>query len=392
VPIIDLQRRVHEVGRIRMGAKTAKGAPTKLETWRFTSSIPELLHQLSEQYGGTVAPWEGNPGKHELYSEASSLPIVVTPGNAISQWFELWGRSASGKPVECLRRCDGETEHLGDQPCQCPREYTERNELAKDGKACKPKTRVNVILPAVGSIGVWRLETTGFYAAVELAGMVELLAEATRRGALIPATLRIEQRRVVRHGQSQTFPVPVIDATIGIRGVMDLAAGALPTELDPPARVLELNAGTVEAPDGYQPASRPAMTAAAAVRSAATQAAPKTINARSAEPITPTFRVVAPTDAYDVPSEATAAPDGETPASDPPSAVVAGEAPHGGRLASSAQAKLIHIRASKAGLSETELDEILLHVSGGASESAAGILASLVDTVLETIPTWREIK
>jgi hypothetical protein len=109
----------------------------------------------------------------------------------------------------------------------CPADKTERADLAKDGKACKPTTRLNVILPELQGLGVWRLESHGYYAAVELAGSAEYLSMATTAGHRIPAHLRIVTRRVKRqvNGKPQTrvFTVPTID--IAVRP-MDLLAGA----------------------------------------------------------------------------------------------------------------------------------------------------------------------
>ena len=42
MPIIDLQRRLQEAGRIRLGDKSPKGAPRKLETFRLTSSDKQI--------------------------------------------------------------------------------------------------------------------------------------------------------------------------------------------------------------------------------------------------------------------------------------------------------------------------------------------------------------
>ncbi|MBM3526033.1 MAG: hypothetical protein FJX57_24045, partial [Alphaproteobacteria bacterium] len=212
--IIDLQRRLVQVGAIRIGTtvetdkKTRGGKavrrPVRLETFRLTSADHLRLDAAAELYGGQVVEWDQRPGEFELVTEARELDVMVPPGQTISQWWELWGQRAANGPIECLRRCDGQTEHLNDSPCKCPI-YDERAELAKDGKACKPTTRLSVILPRVPGIGTWRLVSHGVYAAIELAGVAEFLEGATARRAIVPARLRIDQRRAVRGGKTITW-------------------------------------------------------------------------------------------------------------------------------------------------------------------------------------------
>ncbi len=196
--IIGLQRRLVEVGRIRMGEKNEKGIPTRLDTWKLTSRDQLRLTAAAKAYGGEVREWEGHQGQYELHTEVDSLPILLMPGQALSQHYELW--SGGG----CKRRCDGETEQLTDGACLCNPENRE----------CKPHTRLNVLLPDVAGIGAWRLDTQGYYAATELSGTVDLLEVATMRGVLLPARLRIDQRVVLRDGQTKRFPVPTLDIDV----------------------------------------------------------------------------------------------------------------------------------------------------------------------------------
>lgn len=282
--IIDLQRRLVEVGRVRMGATDQaggkRGRPIRLDNWRLTSRDKHRLEHAAHLYGGTVTSWDGHDGQYVLDTQTPELPIVLIPGQTITQWYELW--SGGG----CKRRCDGHTETLADQPCMCPA-YDERSELAKDGKACKPTTRLNVLLPEVPGIGCWRLETHGYYAAVELAGTAALLEEATRRGALLPARLRIDQRTQVRNGKTSRFPVPVVDIDVRVPEVLQIV-GHAPAPLDPPAGYTPLTttSAQVTVGDGLaavsREPSRPAMgrrTAEPVGARAALQPAPITVDA-----------------------------------------------------------------------------------------------------------------
>lgn len=243
MPLLDLQRRLVEIGRIRLGEQVSAGSgrtrPAKRETWRLTSRDRTRLEAAQRTYGGELRPWGE---QYELLSEATELAVMLIPGQELSQWYELWGSPSGGGAVSCLRRCDGLREILSDGPCLCPENGEERNGLAAKGKACKPTTRLSVLLPAVEGIGSWRMETHGYYAAVELAGASEILRRATAQGVLLPARLRLDQREARRAGQVRCFPVPVIEVDITPTEMLAIAGGkggdspSPPTPALPPAR------------------------------------------------------------------------------------------------------------------------------------------------------------
>lgn len=222
MPILDLQRRLRELGRIRIGKRDGK-RPARLETFRLTSTSETLIQHAAGLYGGIPQVWDDAPGlsrQWEVITEVDRLPVAIPPGVSVSQWYELW--SGGG----CVRRCDGQTEMISGDPCVC--------RSVSDEIECKPTTRLSVILPELPDVGVWRLETHGWYAATELAGMAELLQA---RGP-VSAHLRIEQRTTLSRGQTRHFPVPVIetDARLGDLLTQGNGRGELdsPRELPPP--------------------------------------------------------------------------------------------------------------------------------------------------------------
>lgn len=224
IDAIVLQRQMRQLGRIRIGQQVPAGKgrtrPTKLETFRLTSRSRDLILAAAESLGGEVRPWQnGDTDEWEVITETNVLDIVIAPGEPVTQWMELW--AAGG----CIRRCDGVTMTTG-APCACPRDQEQRRELAAKGEACKPTTRLTVLLPGVPDIGVWRLDSGGFYAAVELAGAADVLHQASEQGVFLPARLRLEQRRVKRPGQPEhVFPVPVIEFSFRMADVGLLASG-----------------------------------------------------------------------------------------------------------------------------------------------------------------------
>lgn len=202
MPIIELQARMYERGRIRIGQKVAtsngKTRPEKLDRFRFTSAARENLEPIAAAYGGTVREWTPEDGRSqwEVVTDSARLPILVPP-NPVTQWLELW--SGGG----CQRRCDGVRDVISDSPCMCDPDPEKR--------ACKPTTRLNVILRDMPGIGVWRLESHGWNAAVELPGLAAFVARAD---GMVPAFLTLEERVTKKDGKTNRFMVPGIDVEV----------------------------------------------------------------------------------------------------------------------------------------------------------------------------------
>lgn len=194
--MLDIQRRHAELFRIRLGERTERGRPVALDgRIRLTSPSPDVIEAVSDAYGGVTSAWND---QYQVYVDRSELPIVVLPGQSCQQWWEQWRHKAGGMPV-CTHRCDGETNYQTGESCTCPpvEERTGDN-------ACKPTTRLWVMLPEVRVMGAGRLETHGMVAAETLPQSVLVLQRALGRGELVPATLRI--RRVESSGKSYVVP------------------------------------------------------------------------------------------------------------------------------------------------------------------------------------------
>ncbi len=237
--IIDIQRRLAEVGRIRLGeqvtTRSGKKAPSKLTRFRFTSPSATLIDQAATLYGGTPKDWAAPSGpQREVVTEAMSIPVLIPPGEmAFSQWYETW--SGGG----CQKRCDGRFDIQRDKACDCD----------PDNRECKPTTRVSLVLPEMPGVGLWRVETKGYYAAVELGATVELL-QSLAPGRLVPGRLRLDPRTVKRVGadgkpQTRNYVVPVLDiegtmAALGSRETPVAIEGPAPAGLTPvPQAALE---------------------------------------------------------------------------------------------------------------------------------------------------------
>lgn len=210
--MIDLQRRLQELGRIRLGDKQGnKGSQRKLKEFRLTSQSRHLLDAAAALYGGEVREWEGAPneGSWELYTTSDTLDIAIPPTQSpYSQAYELWSRGG------CQRRCDGANaivrQRNGDRERACV--------CDPDSRECDLVTRVNFMLPRLPGLGVWRLESHGYGVAVELTAALDLFSAVLADGGFLRGTLRLEQRSKKEPGTPvKRFVVPVIDldATMG---------------------------------------------------------------------------------------------------------------------------------------------------------------------------------
>lgn len=213
MPILDIQKRARELGRIRIGqvvpTNNGKTRPEKLDRFRLTSHSKPLLEKVAELYGGTVTEWApqgGGAKAWEVVTDAQRLPIMVPP-QPVSQWYEFW--TAGG----CKHRCDGHTNVLTDELCD-PEDYAHKEAIQR------PTTRLNVVLRDVEGIGVWRLETHGWNAAVELPDSAEFLARA---GGYVNGWVSLEPRTSkaeVPDGkggtkiQTRHFHVPIIEIDV----------------------------------------------------------------------------------------------------------------------------------------------------------------------------------
>ena len=258
MPILDLQQRMMEKGRIRLGHKVtgttragkAYTRPAKLETFKLTSSDEATVHDAADLYGGQVEPF--NAGEYGVVTDAVALNVILVPGEmGWSQWREMWGNKV------CHRRCDGVRETISDGPCQCPADPAERAAQAAQGKACKDTTRLSVMLPDLPGLGLWRLESHGYYAATELAGTIAILSMLAP-GTLVRGRLLAEQRSVTRIAPDGTvktnnFVVPVLDLPDVRLSELVAPDGGVGVQLEAPTRRGLTPVPVAELPEGPRP-------------------------------------------------------------------------------------------------------------------------------------------
>jgi hypothetical protein len=259
--VLDIQRRSQQIGRVRIGhqvrAANGKMRPERLTTFRFTTASKTTADAIAELYGGQVRPWEG---QFEVITERSEIGVTVPPRDAvISQWYEMWNKGG------CVRRCDSQHEQISNGPCQCPHAADpadpgevaamalERARLAKTNppNACGLVTRINVMIPDLPGLGVFRLDTGSFYAAGESGDKADLMELARAHNVYLPAMLRIEWRKRIAGGKTTPYPVPVLEILSTFRAIAsgELEAGGITAQLPPaPGGRLAVTAGPAAVP------------------------------------------------------------------------------------------------------------------------------------------------
>jgi hypothetical protein len=223
--IRTLQLQARELGRLRSGTYDAsKRQMKRSEFWIVTSLSDATCEAAAALWGGAVEKWTPQSGTPQFRVITTAVVVdgILPPGDPLSQAYEMWNKGG------CARRCDGYTETLTDSPCICRDEYgPEFHQVAPKDSTCKMTTRLNVILPQMPDIGVFRVESHSYYAASEIAATVDMLRSAAGPDALIPISLRIEPRKRVSGGKTKQFPVIAVELRGATAGQVLEAAGEL---------------------------------------------------------------------------------------------------------------------------------------------------------------------
>lgn len=234
----ELQARLHEVGRIRIGIfnpdKGGRGAPEKLDRFRLTSPQRALIEAVAELYGGEpreFVPQKSKIAQWEVITETNELPVYIVP-QQIDPWLESWG--AGG----CIRRCDGETARVREQGQEVVRACPCAAGDVAERDVCKPTARVQLELAEVPAIGTWRLETHGDTFAREVTALADYV---NRFPVAVPAMLFLEARRAqpLVNGKRMTSTVYVPHLLISVATPRQFAIGG-----DTLSRAIEASTGT----------------------------------------------------------------------------------------------------------------------------------------------------
>lgn len=161
------QKQARELGRLRTGYSVPnqdpkkRPRPVKSKTWVLSSHAEHYVTAAAEAWGGKVERWQpqGNGApQFRVITEAEQIEAILPPGDPLSQANEMWNKGG------CVRRCDGQTEQISRHPCLClsehgPEWHLLRQDLYTKDKVCAATSRLNVVLPDMPDVGVWRVET-----------------------------------------------------------------------------------------------------------------------------------------------------------------------------------------------------------------------------------------
>ena len=164
------------VGRLHSGYRN-RNKLVSLDEWRFTSDDPAVIERVAELYGGDPQEIEvGDEGdiRHEVFTEATSLDIILDSADNVSSEFVLWGKDG-----KIAMRGDGITLTDGTPDPGADLSLPERKDRAKKGLVPSPEVTVYFRLADDPDLGLfkfikrdaWQLEKElvrdGFYDALD---------------------------------------------------------------------------------------------------------------------------------------------------------------------------------------------------------------------------------
>ena len=253
---LEIQSRYRELGRIRMGTVVSNNRggtrPVKLETFRLTSADEDLINNAAALWGGTPNLWEGAQGgakQWEVILEKKAIAVMVPP---IEEASNLSCNSWAFGLHKWM--CDGDEAKYPDDDGKINVMECNRACQSDDKNAPKMTFNLNLILPDLPGLGMWRLATGSYNAVRELQPMLRTFMElGLKNESPVPAILKLESRseRKMSKGKPQTFNynVPVLDLGIPVGDFMQipgamaaLALAESPGPIDPPMMLAAANA------------------------------------------------------------------------------------------------------------------------------------------------------
>lgn len=218
-----------EHGRIRTGIKSGRKMQA-LDTFRFTSPDRDALEQLAARYGGEVRVWRdpkaNPPDQFEVITTSSAISVTVQP-SGVDVGYELW--TGGGRQ----RRCDGENTTLTvnrpdgidytNEPCICFRQGV---------LECKPKTRVQLIIPDINFAGTWRYESSGMGAAATIPSMMHIIEalQGMGPGGLLPVEMHLVKRSRTKGGLKRNWTEVQFRTSVTVEDMV-LGTGTLQAQL-----------------------------------------------------------------------------------------------------------------------------------------------------------------
>lgn len=202
------------VGRFRAGHVINK-RPQSLQEWRVTSDDKTVLEAIAADLGGTVQGWDNEKQPYEVFTDATSVSIIV---ERIFSSMVLWGRNG------VIRKCDGETitypEEQAGQPCptcSTAPDLATRKAMAQNGTGCQPDVTIRFLLEGHEDLGTFEFKSGSWNLALDI-GKSE--AQLANFGGRAKGTLTLEPVEFVQKstGQKRRFVKSILNLTSAAPG------------------------------------------------------------------------------------------------------------------------------------------------------------------------------
>ena len=228
MPLLDRQKRRHQIGEIRLGITVTHENGKRVPSKPGRLPVHHPLGCCRQRRGRALrrpdaqddlAQWQG-----DLRGRQRTPPSCRSPSSSWRCSDQPVVRDVvRPRPRSSLRRVHRAAVRRELQmpsrpgPPQGPRDGRPRVQ------ADQPAQRDVARCPG---LGVWLVQSTGGNAADELGTTAEVLAAARNSGVIIPATLRMEQREQRRDGEKpKKYAVPLLEIGASLRQMTELASG-----------------------------------------------------------------------------------------------------------------------------------------------------------------------
>lgn len=221
-----IEPRTPRLGTITTGrgvaATSSKGRsynrPTRTDCFVVHTDVEQAAAAVADRFDGTTMR-DSDTWDFDVLVPARTIPVhVLVP--QFRQAMELWTAG------QCHRRCDGVTAShvrgVGEGvPCVCD---------SGAARECSPTTVMPVLLDlGLPMLGTWEVRSSSYGTAGNLSGTIRMLTSTVRAGAVVPADLSLQDRKV-RDSEGRVwdtvemllYPTVGLD---GLAGALDAPAG-----------------------------------------------------------------------------------------------------------------------------------------------------------------------
>ena len=196
------------LGRFRSGYQTADKRPVALTEFRITTGDPEVAAQVAEVLGAKEDPkkWDTTTDEtFEVFTEASSVDVIVDGTGAIRATLVLWGQNAKILETDGSYLYDDEGNLTEEKSMMTyGKTLKELKALHRSGKGPGPSLAVYFTIP---DLGKFRFYSSSWTALENFAEMADLMEDADGPQKF---TLELKKVEFEKDGEKISFTKPVL--------------------------------------------------------------------------------------------------------------------------------------------------------------------------------------